>query len=408
MSAALMSYALAVALVIVALIRARRLTTASNKPAVRASVLLLLGMAATFSTMSPPSQAWVNQYVPDGFKLVGNSTTLVAMFAAGALVLHTLYPADEATRKAKPRAVLLIVALAIMWATFFAPHPVELTGSFDSLYAIDWTLVLYTTAYAGYFGGTLLLLSVQFVQLGRRAGPLFRVALYLLAVGSIVALAHNAATLVIVGYNVITGNREGAGGPTGVCQSAFNDWPCFNAIGLPAIAAGFAVVGFVLAAIASTVARVRRRNRHHNAYRRLEPLWRRLTVAFPEIVRHDDTDRPRNLHEHLSHRVVEILDGLLLLAPYRSDATHEAATAAAAQAGITGQQPAVIEACEIEAALRNHATDHTPSDAPPPAPAYSSDDIDTATVWLDQVAAELATSPLVEEFRNAPHGKTTP
>ncbi|GAA1991346.1 MAB_1171c family putative transporter [Amycolatopsis minnesotensis] len=400
MSAALMSYALAIGLGVVTVIRVRRLATAANKPAVRASVLLVSGMAVTFAAMAPPSQAWVNRFVPDLFKLVGNSSTLVAMFGAAALVLHTRYPADIASAKTKPRAVLLVVALVVMIATFAAPHPAVLTGSFDGLYAIDPLLVLYTTAYALYFGGTLLSLTAQFFQLGRAAGPLFRVALFLFSLGSLVGVAHNVATLVIVGHNVVTGAREGAGGPTGVCTSAFNDPACFIAIGTPAIAAAIAILGFALAAAATSIARARRRNRHGRAYRRLEPLWRQLTGAFPEIVRHEDQPRTRNLHEHLSHRVVEILDGLLLLAPYRSATVLDRAAAAADRERLAGEgRAAVVEACAIIAALRNHTDATRPTDTPPPPPAHSAPDIDAETAWLELVAVALDTSPIVGSFR---------
>lgn len=168
------------------------------------------------------------------------------MFAASALVLHILYPPQQARAKVKPRAALLAASVAVMIMMFALPHPVPLTGSFDGLYAIDPSLIVYTLVYATFFGGTVAELSVQFHRFARRTHGPMRGGLHVMAVAAAIAVAHNVATLVIVFRNAATGARTGAGGETGVCLSAFSDISCFIAIGSPAVAAVLAIAGFLL------------------------------------------------------------------------------------------------------------------------------------------------------------------
>jgi hypothetical protein len=386
MSATITSYLLAAALLLTATARTLRLRTATNVPAVRSSVVMLLAMAVTFAVFAPTSQAWVNRFVPDLFKLTGNAATLVAMSAGSALVYHTRYPAGIAHEKVRPRVLLLMGAIAVMVVTFVVPHPVVLTGSFDGLYTIDPALVVYTIVYACYFGGTLVSLGGNFIRFARESDAVMAVALWILTVGATVGIFHNAATIFIVFRNALSGARTGAGGTTGVCQSAFTDVSCFVAIGAPAVAAAIAVLGFLLAAAALQFEKTQRWFLHRRAYRRLGPLWELLCGAFPEIVR----GRGRG-YATISDRVVEIRDGLLLLAPYRDDAVAAIAGSAADQAGLSAtRRAAAAEAAQIIVAHSRHAAHSTPLNDSPSAPHEEPADLDAEIAWLEHVADALA------------------
>ncbi|MFD8492801.1 MAB_1171c family putative transporter [Amycolatopsis sp. NPDC059657] len=396
MAAAITSYLLAAALLLTATVRALRLRTATNVPAVRSSVVMLLAMAVTFAVFAPTSQAWANRFVPDLFKLTGNVATLVAMSAGSALVYHTRYPADIAHKKVRPRVLLLMGAIGLMVVMFVVPHPVALTGSFDGLYAIDPTLIVYTITYACYFGGTLVSLGVNFIRFARDSATAMAVALWILTIAAIVGVAHNVATIFIVFRNALSGARSGAGGTTGVCHSAFSDVSCFVAIGTPIVAAAIAVVGFLLSAAAPQFEKYQRWNRHRRVNRRLVPLWELLSSAFPEIVR----GRGRR-YATISDRVVEIRDGLLLLAPYRDHAVAGIAASAADQAGLSAtRHAAIVEAAQIVVAHRRHAVDSTPLNDRPPAPHDEPADFEAEIAWLERVADALTDSVVIAQLNH--------
>ncbi|ASR39938.1 hypothetical protein BAY61_32160 (plasmid) [Prauserella marina] len=399
MSASAMSYGLSAAALVMVVLRLRRLRTTDNPPAVRFSVLLVGAMALTFGVFAPTSQAWVNQYVGDLFKLIGNSSTLVGMFAASALVSCILHSPQQARRRILIRAALLATAIAVMVTMFALPHPVPLTGSFDGLYAIDPSLIVYTLVYATFFGATVAEMAWQFQRFARITGGTMRMGLHVLTLAALVAVAHNVATIIIVFRNAATGARQGAGGETGVCLSAVSDLSCFIAIGSPAVAAAIAITGFLLTYLTGRVEHLRLRARHRRTSLQLTPLWELLTEAIPHTAWTTGTS--------LSDRVIDIRDGLLLLAPYRRDEPAQAAAAAAEAAGLTGShRAAVIEAAEIVAALREQGNDDQPPPQPPPTPDHATDALDTEADWLAQVADALS-SPIVESFRTTtPAGGT--
>ena len=125
---------------------------------------------------------------------------------------------------------------------------------------------------------------------------------------------------------------------------------CAFAVGLPVLAVLALAIGMTLPAWGPAVAAPVRELRYRRTYRRLDPLWRELASAMPEIV------LPRSGRDRFSYRyglhrrVIEIRDGLLLLGPYRDSVGCPPETTVYG-AGLAGDQ----EAAELEAIFARRA-----------------------------------------------------
>uniref|UniRef100_UPI003F497C9C MAB_1171c family putative transporter n=1 Tax=Amycolatopsis sp. CA-151526 TaxID=3239921 RepID=UPI003F497C9C len=408
--AALLFYLVTVVAVAAAIVRARRVRTSPNRAAAAAYVLLLAALAIVFAVMATPSQAWVNRFVPDLFKLVGNTGTLVAAFAATMLVAFTARPHAHPGRLIGRRAAVLAAAVAVLIVTFCLPHPVTLTGSFDAYLAIDPTLVVYTITYSAYLVVCGTDFTVNVWRFSAHPEGLLRVGLRILAVGGIAGIAYAVAKIAIVVQHVLTHSRTGAGDAGGVCHAAFSSPACAVAVGAPALAATLLLIGVLFTAGAARAEHRRRLLRYRRTLRRLEPLHRALRAALPEIGRGADVlPHAQDVPLALAQRVVEIRDGLLLLSPYRRPDVAEAALARTRETGLSGpEQAAVVEAAQLAAALTDHAAGRPPDTPASHAPTAGSltsanaaedGDFDTELSWLDRVAHAYATSPIVAAQR---------
>lgn len=404
--AAVLFYLVAAAALLAAGIRAGRLRTSGNQPAARAYVLLLFALGTTFAVMAPPSQAWVNRAVPDLFKLVGNCSTLVAAFGAEMLVLFTSHPGDEAKTRIPPRMAGLLLAIAVLIAMFFYPHPVELTGSFDAYEGSDPTLAVYTLAYALYLGiavGDVTIMCWRFSQ--HTAGAL-RVGLRVIAAAGAIGVLYAIGKIAILARHTATGSHRGAGNASGVCHSPFSSPACAVAVGVPGVAVLALVVGVLLAVGAARLDRARHWVGQYRAYRQVEPLWRELYDALPEIAHAPDEPLrptvPRDVPFHLARRLVQIRDGLLVLAPYRDpDVAVDVRAAIEDTSRTRGETDATVEAAQIAAALRTYVTGAPPAPGPPDPPSQQFDDLDAETAWLQQVSRAFSHSPVVAAYRRS-------
>lgn len=400
--AAELFYLVAVAALVAALVRAWRLRTARNRSAGGAHVLLLVALGVTFAVMATPSQAWVNRWVPDLFKLVGNCGSAVAVFSAQALMLFTAYSRAEAVARLRLRLAGLLVVVAVLVVAFFWPHPVPLTGSFDASLAVDPALAVYTVVYAVWLGvGTADVTGLVW-RFSAHTTRYLRAGLRLIALSGVVGVAYAAAKIAIVVQHVVTGSRQGAGDQAGVCHAAFDSPACAVAVGIPTVAVLGLVVGVLLASAAARLEGVHRWVGQHRAYRQLAPLWRHLYEAMPEIARlvgEDQPGWPRDIGWRLTRRLVQVRDGLLLLAPYRDPAVGREAWAAAERAGLSGlDRDAVVEAAHLTAALHAHRTGRpAPTEAPDPPPGPHAD-FDAETAWLRKVSRALTHSAVAAAY----------
>jgi hypothetical protein len=145
-----------------------------------------------------------------------------------------------------------------------------------------------------------------------------------------------------------------------------------------------------------------------NSLTALEPLWREVTSAVPEVVL-DPGNTEVDSHDldfHLHRRVIEINDCVLALRPYRRTSVRDAATAEAARRGTaeTPQGEAEVEAAVIAAAVAAKRTGlPLDGDEAPPAAGTRSrkGDLPAETAWLLLVAEAYARHPAPENAEAA-------
>ncbi|MFB6560564.1 MAB_1171c family putative transporter [Streptomyces sp. NPDC056400] len=148
-----------------------------------------------------------------------------------------------------------------------------------------------------------------------------------------------------------------------------------------------------IAALLWPLSQLRRRRWERNSFTALEPLWREVTSAVPEVVL-DPGSTDADTHDldfHLHRRVIEINDGVLALRRYRQAAVRDAAAAEVARRGAadTPEGDAEVEAAVIAAAVAaKHAGTVPEGDEAPPATGTASrkGDLPAETAWLLLVA----------------------
>lgn len=401
--AATLFYAVAIAALTAAVVRARRADASGGTPALRAYVALLTALGLTFAVMATPSQAWVNRFVPDLFKLMGNCFSLIAVFCGEALILHTSYPGERATMMLRFRLAVLLAVLGVLAVMFFWPHPVTLVGSFDAYLAIDPTLVVYTLAYSLFVGAASGDIAIMTWRFSRHTARYLRAGLRVIAMAGVGGVIYAAAKMAIVIEHLVTNSSEGAGDEAGVCHAPFGSPACAVVVGIPGAAVLALVIGVLLASGATHLDSVHRRVDQFRAYRRIEPLWRHLHDAFPEISRMPNEPRVitelRGVEWRLVQRLVQTRDGLLLLAPHRNLAIPNEVRTTAQQTG-SDDHDAVVEAAQIAAALTARAAGTPPAHDPPDPPTERLDDIDAEITWLQRVSRAFAHSPVVAAYRS--------
>lgn len=157
------------------------------------------------------------------------------------------------------------------------------------------------------------------------------------------------------------------------------------------------VTGFCYPAVASAPERVRRQRARRRLYRRLGPLWQRMSAAFPELVltrgRLPLPGQPTGwlpwTYRAYYRRVIEIRDTLVQLAPY-----YDPHLARTAQADSTGaDEPEIRTSAVLVADALRRRHQQRPVESPYVLPALGGDDLDSDARWLARLAAELEDLP---------------
>jgi hypothetical protein len=172
------------------------------------------------------------------------------------------------------------------------------------------------------------------------------------------------------------------------------------------VAAWLFAAGFTMPAWGVGLDNARERLTQYRAYRRLHPLWKALTRAFPEVVLFPDLhpDNPRRaLREDdlpfiIRRMVFEIRDAQLALLPYICPAVAESARELCEIRRVPAEQAeALIEAAQIKGALRamEAGGDSHHSAAVPHDPADG--DMNAERDWLILVADAFLRSDLIED-----------
>jgi hypothetical protein len=140
------------------------------------------------------------------------------------------------------------------------------------------------------------------------------------------------------------------------------------------------------------------------AYRRLEPLWRAVRRAVPDVVLEPpwstriDAWNPWSLDLRLYRRVIEIRDGMLALRHYADPDVAVAARRLATRAQLPAKQvEATIEAAQLTLAIQARVAGHKPYGQSWKPPAVGSgNDLDAELTSLVPMARAFAASAIVK------------
>lgn len=325
--------------------------------------------------------------VPNLARLVAHAGILGFAVSVQILLLHWTVPQPGAARTWIRLASVAAAATAMTVLFLLAPVD-ESTTEFTVRYGDAPYIDQYMMVYLGYFAVALvdiMRLSWRYSRLTQR--PFLRLGLRLITVGAVLAVAYCVEK---AGY--VAARRAGIELFPSAVQESFS--PLLAAPGALLI-----LVGFTIPSWGPRVAALVARLGTYRTYRRLEPLWRMLYQATPEIALDPAGGPPglavlRDLEYRLVRRVVEIRDGWLALRPYLDRRTADAARHLALRAGLDGDQvTAVVHAALLTGACAAKARGEPAAEAYTDEPAGGSD-IDQETAELSRVARALR-SPLV-------------
>ncbi|MFJ8776420.1 MAB_1171c family putative transporter [Streptomyces microflavus] len=357
-----------------------------------AMAALLTSFALAFASYAPAVERAVESVVPHVARLLSNTFTLTAATAVLAFLFQLNLDRERADRQIRLRVIALAISVTGMTAFFVAE---QLSGRNPVLYAC---YVLIYISYLGYTAKDFLLQTWAHSKRSTRRSQ--RWGLRTTSVGCGFALLYAAYKLfalvsIGLGLGLIPDHAR--------CSSPLAPFRCAFSVSAPAVAVLLITVGLTLPALLWPLSQLRRRRWERNSFTALEPLWREVTSAVPEVVLDPGTTEvdSHDLDFHLHRRVIEINDCVLALRPYRRTSVRDAAAAEAARRG-TAETPrgeAEVEAAVIAAAVAAKRTGlPLDVDEAPPATGTRSrkGDLPAETAWLLLVAEAYARHPAPE------------
>lgn len=342
----------------------------------------------------------------DGGTGINNLSTLlkhiIGVTAAAALLefVHGITRPGSADGR-RTRLTATLVALGALTVLFFLLPRDSQTQDFFETHAGSGAATAYLMVWFGYLGTAMAIATALFWSAGRQAAAgWLRAGLRLLGVGSAAGVLY---ALLRAGYLLV--RLLGPGDAAADAQAAeVTDLLKHAAIVLILLGTSIPAVGVAW--------RGWRQWRH---LRRLQPLWRELTAAVPEVVL-DEELRQHELRLRLHRRVVEIRDALLALQPYVDPVRRAAAYEVAASAATEERERRLLaDACWVEIARHAKLTGREPGSAPArevedgAAPVWGQlDDLDTEARLLTRLE-RARRSATVRRFvhTHAPQETTT-
>ncbi|WP_197321558.1 MAB_1171c family putative transporter [Saccharomonospora sp. NB11] len=336
--------------------------------------VIATGASAALSAPAVLAAAAPMEPAPNMTRLVANAAAMVGAFCVHAMLIHLVAPdSDHAATGVRRQSVILLLTLTAI-ATLFLSAGTTYRPDFLATFARLPGIVGYLLLLSGYIAWSLARLVVlvgRYVELTDRRW--LQRGLRTMQVGAAFGVAWGVHKVVAATSVFLVG--------------ASYPGSELLAVVLPVTAVLLVVVGLLLPSCAPPIAQGASALRRRRQYRTLHGLW--LTLS--PVIRHlRPTPRPGSTpQERLSVRVVDILDALLVLSPYRDrpapttrtpdDARREAHAIAMALARWSAGKPPV-DAASAEGAV-------TPS---PP----TMDDLDGEAAWLCRVAKALRRLPV--------------
>ncbi|WP_433120365.1 MAB_1171c family putative transporter [Micromonospora sp. CA-246542] len=351
--------------------------------------------AAGITVAIPPVASAIDEVsgLPNLAKVMAHAGALTISANAEIMLLHFALPPATAAVRARRWVWVTACAFLVMFGLFAVTltydEPVRLTVE----YATDPVVTAYLLIFLllGFFAYCfdITRLCWGFAKICGR--PWLRRGLRITAVGAAVALLYSTNKIVyLVAY-----------------------WAGYRPTGERQIAAVLVTIGALLITIGLTMPawgptlKIGQRWEDFHSYRRLEPLWRDLVAALPELEL-DPTLRRRfaalrDSDYALTRRVAEIRDGRLALRPYTDSGVTALAERFAERSGLGAtDRQAAIEAAHLACALRRHRAGQLAA-APQPADELHRPDGGYAgeVAWLTLVTDAYARSPVVARTLDA-------
>lgn len=390
--------------------RARGLSTRPRPPDLIALVVTLATLGVSFALQAPLARAAEDELATNLGQLLGNGTTLIAACSAAAMVLFIVEDDVAVARKRLRRRVVTLAIALIAMTVLFLLNPTA-AEKFTSPTAPLGILVYYLV-YLMYLGAALAdLLALIRRYAASVADPYLLVGMRIVATACAVGLLYMVGRTadIVIGY-------LGVDTSSGPLHTSYSLIEFVIAAILPSIAVLLLVIGVTFRRWAPTVGRpvrwVIRQRSYRRSYRQLEPLWRAVHAVVPEVrfPPRDGATRPRL---RLYGRVTEIHDAEFVVRPYVDDVLRAEVVAAAAEAGLVGDEAgAVVDAVLLAAGLTAVRDDRATAPLADPvrsAPSGLTEiDLGDEVRRLEAMSAAYVRSPLVARFASSPSAATTP
>lgn len=310
-------WAVAAAAFVAAGYKAYGLRGPDSPPGLGSICLLLTTVGLALALISDKAQQTESAIYPNLGRLLSNLCTMVAAFAILTYLLSVTCSREQARVRIRRWLLVLLVTVTAMTGLFLASPLPPVVGDFGPMYHGRPTLVGYILIFVMFMGWAFTSLAVL---TARYAAPAPRatlsVGLRIVTFGCVLVIIYLIEkTVVVIALWLRLGTL--VPGHDRPCPSPLHPPGCVFSVGLPVLAALAITIGMTLPAWGPAVAAPVRWLRYRRTYRQLDPLWRALTAAMPQIV------LPRSGPDRLSYRygvhrrVIEIRDGLLILGPYR-------------------------------------------------------------------------------------------
>lgn len=352
-----------------------------NSPAMRATwvTLVLLGLA--FAVLPESSCPLIDSLtgVSCSARWFGNSCTLGAAFSIQSVFGRFANQGELATRVARARLACFFAVIFMMALLIFSAQPRD-DADFIEVNANIGAVLGYLLLYLSYLGVVMAEAFRETLRFAPQVGSAaLRLGLRLIAIGSafgVVCCLFKALVAVSVFLGSSGLYREEIVGPM---------------LGL--LAGAHIVAGLTVASLGPGIADA---IRQHMALRRLEPMWKELTQAIPEVVL--DVGYQKRT-ERLYRKIIEIRDAQLALSSYQSDNLRCQVRNVAQMHSHSGSRlEAAIEGTLLFLAVAAMKAGHEATNSPNrEVCGHLSADLMGECKWLEQVS-EFFGSPLLEEI----------
>lgn len=352
-----------------------------NSPAKRATWITLVLLGLAFAVLPENSCPVIDSFtgVRCSARWFGNSCTLGAAFSLQSVFRRFTNQGELAVRVMRVRLGCFFAVVALMALLIFSAQPrddVDFIEVNSGVGAVVGYLLLYVS-YLAIVMAEAFREALRFAP--KVASVALRIGLRLIATGSafgVVCCLYKA----LVAVSVFLGSR-----------GLYSEEIVGPALGM--LSAAHIVAGLTVASLGPGLVDV---IRQRIALRRLEPMWKEVTQAIPQVVL--DVGHQKRT-ERLYRKVIEIRDAQLALNSYQGGRLRRQVCIAAQTHGLSGPRlDAAVEGTLLFLAVAAMKAGHEVASSPNrEIVGHLSADLMGECRWLEQVS-EFFGSPLLKEI----------